>query len=566
VFELRPRHETIHRYKLSFASLVFIVAMSAFVIGAWASLQHLRALQDEGMALVRVAESAQKLSGQGAALYQVIADAEINHQLDDTKTDWAAGKQTTEALFADLKTRISEPADQALLSEAQAKYQAYADVFEQKMLPALEASAEMTPDIRHLDDQVDAACQEMVKPLTKLAADSETAATAADAEFDGLSKQIVIFGTVIGVLAVVIGSAINFLVVQHISRPLKTLANLLHRLISGHEVPVVPHENRRDEVGEIAQAVSAFKTSNAEVKRLETEQLAARAKLEADNLKAQQVLKSAEGFEAQIKAVAARVGRTSATLNTAAQSLDAAAREADERSASMSSATTQSSSNLQTVASATEELSASISEIGRQVEDTTAMTQAATEQAQKTGETVDNLSQAAAKIGDVVALIQDIAAQTNLLALNATIEAARAGAAGAGFAVVAGEVKNLSAQTSRATSEIKNHILTMQGVTGETVEAIRSISDTIEKINGVAASIAAGVAQQSAATADIANNIAQVAQGADTINMDLIQVNQASQTTSENSAEVLKGAGSLSEQVQAMSDEVDQFLGLIRAA
>ncbi len=553
-------------YKLSFASLVFIVAMSAFVVGAWASLKHLRALQDQGMGLVRVAESAQELSAQGAALYQVIADGEINHQLDQTKTDWAAEKQATEALFADLKGRVTNPTDQALLGDAEAKYHAYVDVFEQKMLPALEATTEMTPEIRHLDDQVDEACQEMVKPLAKLAADSEASATAADADFDGLSKQILIFGTIIGVLAVVIGSAVNFIVVRHISQPLKTLSSLLHKLVSGHDVPSVPHENRRDEVGEIAHAVSAFRRSTAEVKRLETEQAAARIKLEADNAKAQQVLKSAEGFEKQIRAVAERVGRTSSTLNTAAQSLDAAAREADQRSASMASATSQSSSNLQTVASATEELSASISEIGRQVEETTMMTQAATEQAQKTGQTVDNLSQAASKIGDVVALIQDIAAQTNLLALNATIEAARAGAAGAGFAVVASEVKNLSAQTSRATSEIRDHIQTMQEVTSETVVAIRSISDTVERINGVATSIAASVTQQSAATADIANNVAQVAQGADTINSDLVEVNRASQTTSESSAEVLRGAGTLSEEVQAMSDEVDQFLGLIRAA
>ena len=552
--------------KLSAGSGVFIVAMATLVAGAYVSLDHLKKLQDQGMDLVKVAASAQALSGKGAALYQIIADGEINHELSTTKSDWAKEKQATEALFADLGSQVDTADGKAELEKARAGYDKYINLFETQMLPALEANAEMTPAIRTLDGQLDDARQGMDDPLTALTKDSQARANAADGAFDALSHSILVIGTVVGLLALILGTGINIVVVRHVSRPLKILSHLLHRLIDGQAIAAIPDQDRSDEVGEVARAVSAFQTSQVELKRLESEQASARVKLEADAERAREVLVTAEAFERKIKVVAERVAQTARTMNSAARTLDNAARDADNRSASMAGATSQSSANLQTVASATEELSASISEIGRQVEETTIMTQAAEIEAHRTTGTVDRLSDAATRIGDVVALIQDIAAQTNLLALNATIEAARAGAAGAGFAVVAGEVKTLSAQTTRATDDIRSHIQTMQEVTGETVTAIRGIGETIGRINSVATSIAAGVTQQSAATAEIAGNVTQVAHGAAIINADLGEVVQASQTTSETSATVLDSAAALNDQVSALSDEVDSFLRVIRAA
>lgn len=80
----------------------------------------------------------------------------------------------------------------------------------------------------------------------------------------------------------------------------------------------------------------------------------------------------------------------------------------------------------------------------------------------KAAELVKGLSQRAEAIVNIIDVIDDIAEQTNQLALNASIEAARAGEQGQGFAVVAGEVRNLAARSSTATRSITDLLETIQ--------------------------------------------------------------------------------------------------------
>ena len=157
------------------------------------------------------------------------------------------------------------------------------------------------------------------------------------------------------------------------------------------------------------------------------------------------------------------------------------------------------------------------------------------------------LSAAGDRIGDVVKLITSIAEQTNLLALNATIEAARAGEAGRGFAVVAQEVKNLAGQTAKATDEISSHIVNMQRATGESVEAIKAIGQTIERISEITASISAAVEEQGAATQNIAHGVQAAAGGT-------LQVAENIERVAQNAAETETTSGQMVKSAKALSD------------
>jgi methyl-accepting chemotaxis protein len=274
----------------------------------------------------------------------------------------------------------------------------------------------------------------------------------------------------------------------------------------------------------------------------------------------------AEAFEANVGRLAGKLSAGAAELQATAQSMSATAATASRQASGVSAASEKATNGVQTVAAAAGELTSSIQEISRQVAQSANITGKAVADARRTDTIVRALAEGAQKIGDVVQLITGIAAQTNLLALNATIEAARAGDAGKGFAVVASEVKSLANQTARATEDISAQIAQIQSATGEAVQAIRSISTTIDEVSTIAATIATAVEGQGHATTEISRNVQQAESGTQEVSATIVSVSRATDETGAAAGQVLGAASDFSRQAEELTAQVDRFMKEVRAA
>ncbi|WP_298326462.1 methyl-accepting chemotaxis protein [Asticcacaulis sp.] len=367
----------------------------------------------------------------------------------------------------------------------------------------------------------------------------------------------------LSILSVLLGIGGSMIVARSITQPVNSLTATMGRLADGDLSVDVGFTDNRDEIGDMSRALEVFKTNGIERRRLEEEQAAAR---EARERRAQALETLMGRFDQDVQALVGELGSASTQMRASAQSMSALSEQTAQQSMSVASAAEQASANVQAVATATEELSSSLGEITRRVAESAQITRVAYDQANETNRTVNSLSEAAGRIGTVVQLIADIAGQTNLLALNATIEAARAGEAGKGFAVVASEVKSLATQTARATGDISEQVQQVQSATQQAVDAIRSITGTIARVNEIAAAIAAAVEEQGAATQEIARNVQQAAAGTQDVTSTIDSVRGAADETGQSAGEVLNAAVSLQSQSTRLTQVVGSFLTGVKAA
>ena len=131
--------------------------------------------------------------------------------------------------------------------------------------------------------------------------------------------------------------------------------------------------------------------------------------------------------------------------------------------------------------------------------------------------------------------------------------------------MVAGEVKNLANQTSRATEDIRAKAESIADATRSAVGSIGSIVDLIGSINELTTAIAAAVEQQAAATSEITRNVQAAAGGTEQIRGELEGLKDVARDAGEASGRVDETARTVSGRASALQADVQGFVQRINA-
>jgi methyl-accepting chemotaxis protein len=347
------------------------------------------------------------------------------------------------------------------------------------------------------------------------------------------------------------------------TRPLGMLALAARRMADQDFSIALAHGERKDEIGDMTRALARFRDNHSQKLRLEA-QVGAETLAKAD--KQRVVERAIETFEAATQQIIGGVAQAAVQFQSTALSMRDAAASTTAQAASTVSASTRISSQIASVAAATDNLASSIDDIGRQVEESRRLTREVFDWTSASQENIRNLSSAVDKIGDLANTISSIAEQTNLLALNATIEAARAGDAGRGFGVVAGEVKQLAQQTAQATETITAQTARIRTETAVSTQSLAQIHGLIGKLEAAASAVAHAVQGQTEASGRIAENVQRTSVETESVSKDVQIVSAAAERTSETTDEMMNASDNLEAQARKLRSEVETFLISVRRA
>jgi methyl-accepting chemotaxis protein len=174
------------------------------------------------------------------------------------------------------------------------------------------------------------------------------------------------------------------------------------------------------------------------------------------------------------------------------------------------------------------------------------------------GRSMEEMTESSRRIRTIIDAIDDIAFQTNLLALNAAVEAARAGQAGAGFSVVAQEVRNLAGRAAEASRDTR--VLIEKA--SVSVEEAREYTDAAREAHRRNVEITGETRERMRALSEASDALSRDVEGLGTVVREVKRTVEENQTGAERNMARSDELNDLAEELGGIVDRLESVIGL----
>jgi methyl-accepting chemotaxis protein len=517
--------------KLIVMSAMGVLLVGGMVFGQMSGNSAVRASNDAAFNQQRLARSVVEAKAAGSGMQVGLLDV----RSAATGPELAKAKQSLEDRYKTFHNYVDPLVQEAKDPETRASIERLMTLADQYLATAKDILTAKTalveietrqlddiPRVKSLNEQINRIASERILPIRaetdslieKMVQSTLERVRLEKDKADEEMRSAERINTVIGAMATLVLIASAVFGALSIARPLRALTGPINELAAGNFNVAVDGVGRKDEVGQIASAVSAM---------------------------------------------AARVRETIGEIKQSALEVNSASGEISTSTTDLSQRTEEQAASLEETTAAMEEISATVRKSAENAGQANKSAGQARQVADQGGQVVAKAVTAMAriedssrKISDIIGVIDEIARQTNLLALNAAVEAARAGEAGRGFAVVASEVRSLAQRSSQAAKDIKELITSSNGQVQEGVELVNHAGTALSKI-------VESVKEVAELVSDIAQASTEQATGLEQINKALMQMDEVTQQNAALVEENAATAKALETQAQSMDEQVAFF-------
>ena len=250
------------------------------------------------------------------------------------------------------------------------------------------------------------------------------------------------------------------------------------------------------------------------------------------------------------------ISRVVAGLNEGADQVSAASTQVASASQHLAEGTSEqaasleeTSSSLEEMASMTKQNAANAGQAKSMMGEARLIVEKVNDHMDKMAKAINEITKSSEETGKIIKTIDEIAFQTNLLALNAAVEAARAGEAGAGFAVVAEEVRNLALRSAEAAKNTSNLIENTIKVVHDGNQLTKLTQDAFQENIAIAGKVGQLIDEIATASDEQAHGIGQV-------NIAVAEMDKVTQATAANAEE----SASASEELNAQAEQMKSYV------